>query len=111
MQKVGNLSLRPKSWRVCRDVNDDRRGEGVFEKVMHAMDLLKEHGLCYLVHPSAIQVKTIRALPSDEFIKMLVDEGMPLCSGTSITCQLEMKHAVDLLLTPEQREYMIEPCT
>ena len=29
------------------DANDSRRGQGVYEKVMHAMDLLKAHNLAF----------------------------------------------------------------
>ena len=46
MQEVGNLFLAL-SVEGEPDVNDMRRGEGVYNKVMHAMDLLKEHGLVF----------------------------------------------------------------
>ena len=44
MQEVGNLFLAL-SVEGEPEVNDLRRGEGVYGKVMHAMDLLKEHGI------------------------------------------------------------------
>ena len=46
MQEVGNLFLGL-SVEGEPDVNDMRRGNGVYNKVMHAMDLLKEHGLVF----------------------------------------------------------------
>ena len=86
------------------DANDGRRGQGVFDKVMHAMDLLREHKLlfgtsiCY----TSVNYKTVT---SDEFLDMLISKGvsytwyfhyMPVGNEAS----------TDLLLNPEQREYM-----
>lgn len=44
MKRVGNLSLSI-SLEGFEDANDFRRGEGVYDKVLHAMDLLHENGL------------------------------------------------------------------
>ena len=43
MKEVGNLSLSI-SLEGFEEVNDLRRGAGVYEKVLHAMDLLKASG-------------------------------------------------------------------
>lgn len=84
--------------------NDARRGAGTFEKVMEAMDLMKKHKLlfgtsiCY----TSLNYKTVT---SDEFLDMIIEKGvsytwyfhyMPVGNDAS----------TDLLLTPEQREYM-----
>ena len=73
---------------------------------MHAMDLMKEYGLLYgtsICYTS----KNYKVVTSDEFLQMLVDKGailawffhyMPVGKDAS----------VDLLLTPEQRAYMVE---
>ena len=86
------------------EVNDLRRGKGVFQKVMHAMDTMKKHKLlfgtsiCY----TSSNYKTVT---SDEFLDMIISNGvkytwyfhyMPVGNDAS----------TDLLLTPEQREYM-----
>ena len=86
------------------EVNDLRRGKGVFQKVMHAMDTMKKHKLlfgtsiCY----TSSNYKTVT---SDEFLDMSISKGvkytwyfhyMPVGNDAS----------TDLLLTPEQREYM-----
>ena len=86
------------------EVNDLRRGKGVFQKVMHAMDTMKKHKLlfgtsiCY----TSSNYKTVT---SDEFLDMIISKGvkytwyfhyMPVGNDVS----------TDLLLTPEQREYM-----
>ena len=86
------------------EVNDLRRGKGVFQKVMHAMDTMKKHKLlfgtsiCY----TSSNYKTVT---SDEFLDIIISKGvkytwyfhyMPVGNDAS----------TDLLLTPEQREYM-----
>ena len=86
------------------EVNDLRRGKGVFQKVMHAMDTMKKHKLlfgtsiCY----TSSNYKTVT---SDEFLDVIISKGvkytwyfhyMPVGNDAS----------TDLLLTPEQREYM-----
>ena len=86
------------------EVNDLRRGKGVFQEVMHAMDTMKKHKLlfgtsiCY----TSSNYKTVT---SDEFLDMIISKGvkytwyfhyMPVGNDAS----------TDLLLTPEQREYM-----
>ena len=60
MKEVGNLSLSI-SLEGFEEVNDLRRGAGVYEKVLHAMDLLKASGQI-LEHLSVIQVRTLRQL-------------------------------------------------
>lgn len=103
LKRVGNMYLAI-SLEGFEDTNDARRGPGVFNKVMHAMDLLKENGclfgtsVCYTSH-------NIDLLTSDEFIKMEIEKGvqfsmyfhyMPVGNDAS----------PELLPTKEQREYM-----
>ena len=103
MERVGNLTLSI-SLEGYEKVNDGRRGKGVYEKVMHAMDLLKEHGLVFgtsICYTSA----NYKSVTSEDFIQMLVEKGcryalyfhyMPVGNAAS----------VDLLLNPEQRIYV-----
>ena len=86
------------------EVNDLRRGEGVYGKVMHAMDLLKQNGLVFgtsICYTS----KNIETVTSDEFVDLMIEKGcryalyfhyMPVGNDAS----------VDLLPAPEQRIYM-----
>ena len=70
MKEVGNLSLSI-SLEGFEEVNDLRRGAGVYEKVLHAMDILKASGqifgtsICYTS-------KNIETVTSDEFLDMMV---------------------------------------
>ena len=60
MQEAGNLFLAL-SLEGKPEVNDLRRGEGVYGKVMHAMELLKETVL-YSEPPSVIQARILKVL-------------------------------------------------
>lgn len=84
--------------------NDGRRGEGVYHKVRHAMELMKEHKL-----PFGISVcytsQNFEDVSSEEFYDMMIESGalfvwffhyMPVGHGA----------VTDLLPTPEQREEM-----
>ena len=103
LKRVGNLYLAI-SLEGFSEVNDLRRGNGVFGKVMHAMDLLKKNGLVFgtsICYTS----KNWDAVTSDEFVDLMIDKGcryamyfhyMPVGNDASL----------DLLPTPEQRTYI-----
>ena len=102
--EVGNLSFSI-SIEGFREVNDSRRGKGDFDKVMHAMDLLREHGIVFGTSICYTR-KNIATVMSDKFLDMLIDKGawftwyfhyMPVGNEASL----------DLLPTPEQRAYML----
>lgn len=103
MLRVGNLYLAI-SLEGFEAVNDLRRGDGVYGKVMHAMDLLKENGLIFgtsICYTS----KNIETVTSDEFIDLMVDKG---CRYAFYFHYMPVGNdaAVDLLPTVEQRTYM-----
>lgn len=83
------------------EANDGRRGSGVYNKVMHAMELLKEHGLPFGIS-TCYTSQNYADISSEEFFDMIIDAGalfvwffhyMPVGSGA----------APQLLPTPEQR--------
>ena len=103
MQRVGNLSLSI-SLEGYEEVNDGRRGKGVYQKVMHAMDLLKTYGLIFGTSICYTRAN-IETVTSDKFLDMIIEKGcryawyfhyMPVGNDA----------ALDLLPTKEQREYM-----
>ena len=103
MLRVGNLNLAI-SLEGFEAVNDLRRGDGVYGKVMHAMDLLKENGLIFgtsICYTS----KNIETVTSDEFVDLMVDKG---CRYAFYFHYMPVGNdaAVDLLPTVEQRTYM-----
>ena len=65
MRRVGNLSLSI-SLEGFEEVNDMRRGEGVFDKVMAAMDRLKKYGLIFGTSICYTR-KNIETVTSDEY--------------------------------------------
>jgi MoaA/NifB/PqqE/SkfB family radical SAM enzyme len=103
MLRVGNF-VPSISLEGFREENDARRGEGTFDKVMKAMDLLRAHKLLFgtsICYTS----KNYKTVTSDEFLDMIIEKGvkytwyfhyMPVGNDAS----------TELLLTPEQREYM-----
>ena len=103
MLRVGNLYLAI-SLEGFEAVNDLRRGDGVYGKVMHAMDLLNENGLIFgtsICYTS----KNIETVTSDEFVDLMVDKG---CRYAFYFHYMPVGNdaAVDLLPTVEQRTYM-----
>mgnify|MGYP000711299077 CR=1 FL=1 len=105
MKQVGNLMLAI-SLEGDPEVNDLRRGQGVYAKVMHAMGLLKENGLIFGTSICYTR-DNIEAVTSDEFMRFLCDKGahfgfyfhyMPVGNEA----------APELMPTPEQRKYMID---
>ena len=103
MQRVGNLYLAI-SLEGFEGVNDLRRGQGVYGKVMHAMELLKEHGLIFgtsICYTS----KNIETVTSDEFVDLMVNKG---CRYALYFHYMPVGNdaAVELLPTVEQRKYI-----
>ncbi|MBQ7739977.1 MAG: radical SAM protein [Eubacterium sp.] len=103
MKKAGNLTLAL-SIEGTRETTDARRGEGVYDKVMDAMRLLKEHK-CLFGTSVCYTSENYKAVTSDEFYDTEIENGakfawyfhyMPV-GGDADT---------SLLLTPEQREYV-----
>lgn len=103
MKRVGNLSLSI-SLEGFEKVNDLRRGDGVFHKVMTAMDLLKKHGqifgtsICYTS-------RNIETVTSDEFLDLIIQKG---CRFTWYFHYMPVGNEAvpELMPTKEQREYM-----
>ena len=103
MVQVGNISLSL-SLEGYEDVNDARRGEGVYTKVLNAMNLLRQYGLIFGVSICYTR-KNIQTVTNDEFLDMIIEKGcryawyfhyMPVGNDA----------AIDLLPTKEQRIYM-----
>ena len=73
MQRVGNLSLSI-SLEGYEEVNDGRRGKGVYQKVMHAMELLKAHKLPFGVS-TCYTSANVDSVSSEEFFDHIIDCG------------------------------------
>lgn len=103
--RLGNITFQL-SIEGTPETNDERRGEGHYNEVMNAMDLLKRHGILFGTSICYTR-NNVEAVTSDEFIQMLADKGarfgfyfhyMPVGN----------KAVPELMPTLEQRKYMIE---
>lgn len=103
MKRVGNLSLSI-SLEGFEDVNDFRRGTGVYEKVMRAMDLLHENGLIF-GNSVCYTRKNMEAVTSDEFFDLLIDHGSRFAWYFHLM-PVGMNAAPELMPTVKQREYI-----
>lgn len=103
LRRVGNLYLAI-SLEGFEEVNDLRRGDGVFSKVMTAMELLKQHGLVFgtsICYTS----KNIETVTDDAFVDLMIEKG---CRYALYFHYMPVGNeaAVELLPSVEQRIYM-----
>ena len=105
VQELGNIVFSVSLESYEPTVNDGRRGEGSFEEVMRAFDLMHKYGLLYGTSTCYTRANVER-VSSDKFIDLLIEKGcryawyfhyMPVGDGAN----------ADLMPTVEQREYML----
>lgn len=105
MRECGNVSLAF-SLEGFEESTDARRGEGTFQKVMHAMDLLNKEGVIYGCSTTYTSRNT-EEVGSDEYIQMLIDKGVTyLWYFTFVPVGGERDFS--LMASPEQRAWMAE---
>jgi MoaA/NifB/PqqE/SkfB family radical SAM enzyme len=102
---VGNLSPAI-SLEGRRERTDARRGAGTFDKVMGAMDLLKERGAVFGVSITVTR-DNVMEVTSDGFIDFLVDKGVTY-GWLFHYIPIGRDPDPDLMVTPEQRAYLAE---
>lgn len=105
MLEVGNVSPAI-SLEGGREATDERRGEGVFDKVMAAMDRLRERGIVFGVSLTATR-NNVKELFSDEYIDFLIDKGA-IYAWAFHYVPIGRDPDLDMMLTPEQRGWMAE---
>ncbi|HIJ94768.1 MAG TPA: radical SAM protein [Desulfuromonadales bacterium] len=81
---------------------DERRGAGHFEKVMHAMDLMKAGGLSFCGSFTHSR-KNSAIITNGDYIDMLVKKGV-FAMWLFSYVPVGRKPEVDLMPTPEQRD-------
>ncbi|MFZ3070673.1 MAG: radical SAM protein [Anaerolineaceae bacterium] len=104
MAKLGNIvpMISLEGW---REKTDGRRGKGVFDKVMAAMDLLFEEGVLYGVSLTATR-ENAEEIVSEDFIDYLFDEKHALIAWVFHYMPIGRSFTLDLMPTPEQRIMM-----
>lgn len=85
-----------------REATDTRRGEGTFNRVEAAMDLLKSHGLPFGVS-CCYTSENADSIASEEFFDYLIDKGA-LFAWIFTYMPVGASSPVELMATPEQRE-------
>ena len=86
-----------------KDATDARRGEGAWDKVMNAYDVLKKHGVIYGFSITATRENN-EIVVSDEFIDMLEEKGV-FVGWYFNYVPIGKEPNMDLMPTPEQRDY------
>ena len=104
MADLGNIvpTISLEGW---RERTDARRGKGVFDNVMEAMDRLKEAGVLYGNSLTATRENAEEIL-SDEFIDFLFKEKESLICWIFQYMPIGRKFTLDLMPTPQQRLWM-----
>ena len=103
--KVGNVTVQF-SIEGFKERTDERRGEGMFDKIMKAMNILREGGVPF-GYSVCVTRKNVEEVMSDRFVELMAQKGcligwhflyMPVCGDKNI----------ELMPTPKQRNLMRE---
>ena len=105
VHNLGNLTFLV-SLEGTPETNDARRGDGHYDTVMRAMDLLKKHGIIFGTSVCYTR-DNIEAVTSDEFLKLIASKGAHF--GFYFHYMPVGNNAVPALMpTPDQRLAMID---
>ncbi|MCE1253103.1 MAG: radical SAM protein [Anaerolineae bacterium] len=106
MAKCGNIipAISLEGW---RERTDARRGAGVFDRVMEAMDRLYEAGVIYGVSLTATR-ENVDEILSEEFIDFLFTQKHVLFGWLFQYMPIGRSYTLDLMPTPQQRAWMWE---
>lgn len=103
VQKLGNV-MPMFSLEGFEEETDARRGKGIFKKVMHGMDLLRERGVLFGVSTATTR-SNIETVVSDKFIDMLIEKGAKM-TWYFIFMPVGIDPDTNMMLTPEQRIFL-----
>jgi len=85
-------------------LTDQRRGEGIYRKVMDAMDTLRKHGVLFGFSATATR-HNAESIMSREFIEKMIDKGC-LYGWYFQYIPVGREPDMDLMVTASQREMM-----
>lgn len=103
MAELGNVTLAI-SLEGMEEYTDARRGPGVFQDVMDAMDVLKENR-CLFGASVTYTRQNCEHVGSEEFVDLLVDKGARFVWYFTYI-PVGASADLDLMATPEQRAFM-----
>jgi MoaA/NifB/PqqE/SkfB family radical SAM enzyme len=100
LARLGNVAPGISVEGFCEET-DERRGKGVYEKVMKAMDNLKKEG-CLFGFSATVTKNNNELLSSEEFIKFYIDKGAKF-GWYFMFMPVGKEPDVNLIPTPQQR--------
>ena len=102
--ELGNIApaISLEGW---KEQTDARRGEGVFDKVVNAMDRLRSRGVLFGVSLTMTR-ENYKEVTSDEFIEFLINKGA-IYGWSFHYIPIGRNPNLDLMLTAEQRAYLV----
>lgn len=103
--QLGNI-LPTLSIEGFEEETDERRGKGVYKKVLRAMEILKKHKIPF-GYSVAVTRKNIETVTSDKFIDMMIEKGA-LIVWYFLYMPIGKDPDLDLMPTPSQRLYLKE---
>ncbi len=103
LQELGNVTPAI-SIEGLKEETDNRRGKGVWEKIMQSMDNCKEARLIYGFSATSTKNNT-EIIYSDELMKLLVEEKGCMFGWYFTYIPIGRNPDVTLMQTPEQRLY------
>jgi MoaA/NifB/PqqE/SkfB family radical SAM enzyme len=106
--EVGNV-LPAISLEGFKKETDERRGEGHFDKVMKAMELLRKHKILFGFSATLTRQNT-EILNSDEFVDFMIEKGCILGWYFQYV-PIGREPNLELMPTPEQRGHQFERLT
>ena len=84
-----------------RELTDARRGPGVFDQLMRAMDGLRERGMVF-GYSATVTRHNWQTLVSDEFVDLMVEKGAMIC-WNFLYMPVGVDPDMSLMLTPTER--------
>lgn len=105
MLEVGNVTPAI-SIEGLKEATDSRRGEGVFDRLMEVMDILRERGIIFGVSVTATR-DNIDEIFSDEFIDLMIEKGA-IYMWSFHYIPIGRNPDLNMMLTPEQRAKLAE---
>jgi len=105
LARLGNVVMAI-SLEGFEEATDNRRGKGVYKKIMNAMDLLRSKGIVFGASTTYMR-SNFEEVSSDAFVDMLVEKGCRFAwYFTYIPVGIDAD--VELMATPEQRARMFQ---
>ncbi|MFW5986238.1 MAG: radical SAM protein, partial [Halanaerobiales bacterium] len=104
MLEVGNVSPAI-SMEGFRESTDERRGEGIYDKIMAAMDRLRERGIVFGVSVTVTRNNVDELFAGDDFVDHIIEKGA-IYGWSFHYVPIGKDPDLDMMLTPEQREML-----